>query len=69
MRTLDLLPPHEFAEMNEEEFVAEAATSEIGKNYLRERKEIEEEYRARREKLLETDESESFREPKQTRRR
>ena len=64
VRTLDLLPPHEFAEMDEEEFVAEVAVCEIGKNYLRERKEIEEEYKARRKKLLETDESESFREPK-----
>ena len=64
MRTLDLLPPHEFAEMDEEEFVAEVAVCEIGKNYLRERKEIEGEYKARRENLLKADESESFREPK-----
>jgi type IV secretory pathway TraG/TraD family ATPase VirD4 len=69
VRTLDLLPPHEFAEMDEEEFVAEVAAAEIGKNYLRERKEIEEEYKARRENLLKADESESFREPKQTSRR
>jgi len=64
VRTLDLLPPHEFAEMDEEEFVAEVAVCEIGKNYLRERKEIEGEYKARRENLLKADESESFREPK-----
>ena len=64
VRTLDLLPPHEFAEMDEEEFVAEVAVCEIGKNYLRERKEIEEEYKARRENLLKADESESFKEPK-----
>src|SRR3989338_10089064 len=66
VRTLDLLPPHEFAEMDEEEFVAEVAVCEIGKNYLRERKEIEEEYKARRENLLKTEESESFREKKIT---
>ncbi|KKR48812.1 MAG: hypothetical protein UT84_C0035G0003 [Candidatus Curtissbacteria bacterium GW2011_GWA1_40_16] len=64
VRTLDLLPPHEFAEMDEEEFVAEVAVSEIGKNYLRGRKEIEDEYKARRDMLTRADESESFREPK-----
>ncbi len=63
-RTLDLLPPHEFAEMDEEEFVEKVATSEIGKNYLRERRGIEDEYKARRDKLTRADESESFREPK-----
>ena len=64
VRTLDLLPPHEFAEMDEEEFVEEVAAAEIGKNYLRERSKIEEEYRARRDKLTKDDEPESFREPK-----
>ncbi|MDP3988275.1 MAG: type IV secretion system DNA-binding domain-containing protein, partial [Candidatus Levybacteria bacterium] len=66
VRTLDLPPPHEFAEMDEEEFVAKVAVAEIGKNYLRERKEIEEEYKMRREKLTSIDESESFREKKIT---
>ena len=64
VRTLDIPPPHEFAEMDEEEFVKEVAICEIGKNYLRERKEIEDEYQVRREKLTSIDESESFREKK-----
>ena len=64
VRTLDLLPPHEFAEMDEEKFVEEVAGSGIGKNYLRGRKEIEDEYKARRDMLTRADESESFREPK-----
>lgn len=64
VRTLDLLPPHEFAEMDEEQFVKEVAACEIGKNYLCERKKIEDEYQARRDKLTRADESESFREPK-----
>src|SRR3989344_4635229 len=63
VRTLDLLPPHEFAEMDEEEFVEEVAKCGIGKNYLRERKKIEEDYLARRDKLT-RDEPESFREVK-----
>ncbi len=36
---------------------------EIGKNYLRERKTIEAEYNARRKKLLEVEEPETFAEP------
>ena len=36
----------------------------IGKNYLCERKKIEDEYKARRAKLTRADESESFREKK-----
>ena len=64
VRTLDLLTPHELAETDEEQFVKEVAACEMGKNYLRERKKIEEEYQARRDKLTGADESESFREPK-----
>ena len=64
MRTLDLPPPYEFAEMDEEEFVKEVAACETGKNHLCEREKIEDEYKARRENLLKVDESESFREPK-----
>ena len=64
IRTDDLLPPHEFAEMDEEEFVTAVASSEIGKNYLRERQEIEDEYIRRREELLSLEDPKSFREPK-----
>ena len=64
VRTLDLLPPHEFAEIDEEEFVKEVAACGIGKKYLCERKKIEDEYQTRRDKLTRADESESFREPK-----
>lgn len=64
VRTLDLPPPHEFAGMDEEEFVVAVAKSEIGKNYLRERQGIEDEYIKRREELVKLDEPESFREPK-----
>lgn len=66
VRTLDLLPPHEFAEMDEQEFVAEVALAEIGKSYLRERQVIEDEYKKRREILTKAEESESFREKKIT---
>jgi hypothetical protein len=64
IRTDDLPPPHEFAGMDEEEFADEVVACEIGKYYLRERSKIEEEYIARREMLMRTDETESFREPK-----
>lgn len=66
VRTLDLLPPHELAGTDEEQFVKEVAVCEIGKNYLCERKKIEEEYKVRRDKLTRADESESFREKKKT---
>jgi len=66
LRTLDTPPPHEFADMDEEEFAAEVAASGIGSVYLRNREEIEAEYRERRKKLTETEDEnfESFREPK-----
>lgn len=64
VRTLDFAPPHEFAETDEEEFVKQVAACGIGKNYLCDRKKIEDEYQARRENLLKADDSESFREPK-----
>ena len=56
-------PPCELAETDEDEFAREIAECEIGKNYLRERKTIEAECEARRKKLLEVEEPESFREP------
>jgi len=52
------------AEMDEEQFVKEVAACGIGKNYLCDRKKIEDEYQARRDKLTGADESESFREKK-----
>lgn len=64
VRTLDLPSPHEVAEMDEDIFAEEVAGISIGKPYLRERKKIEEEYNARREKLTQTEEVESFREKK-----
>jgi len=64
IQTIDQPPPHELAEMGEEEFVKEIAAREIGRNYLCERKKIEDEYKARRDKLTRADESESFRERK-----
>src|SRR3989344_5326210 len=63
VRTLDLLPPHELAETDEDEFAGEIAECEIGKKYLRERKTIEAEYNARKKKLLEIKEPETFAEP------
>ncbi len=64
IQTIDQPPPHELAETDEDEFAREVAECEIGKNYLRERKTIEAEYNARRKKLLEVEEPESFQEPK-----
>ncbi|MDO8663463.1 MAG: type IV secretion system DNA-binding domain-containing protein, partial [Candidatus Wildermuthbacteria bacterium] len=64
IRTDDLLPPHEFAEMDEEEFVEEVRVAEIGKHYLRERQELEDEYIKRREELVSLEDPKSFREPK-----
>jgi hypothetical protein len=64
VRTLDLPPPHEFAGMDEKDFAEKVAASEIGKNYLQKREDIEREYRARREALLADEEPASFREEK-----
>ena len=64
VRTLDLPSPHEVAEVDEEDFAEEVAKVGIGKPYLRERKTIEKEYKARREKLISAEEVESFREKK-----
>jgi hypothetical protein len=64
VRTLDLLPPHEFSETDEEEFVKEVAKSGIGMTYLRKREDIEKAYKERRKNLTEIDEEKSFREPK-----
>jgi len=64
VRTLDLPFPYEVAEMDKGQFVKEVADCEMGENYLCERKKIEDEYQARRDKLTGADESESFREKK-----
>jgi type IV secretory pathway TraG/TraD family ATPase VirD4 len=63
IQTIDQPPPHELAETDEDEFAGEIAECEIGKKYLRERKTIEAEYKARRRKLLEVEEPETFAEP------
>ena len=63
IQTMDQPPPCELAETDEDEFAREVAECEIGKNYLRERKTIEAEYEARRKKLLEVEEPETFAEP------
>ena len=62
--TLDLPAPHEAADMDEEEFRAEVAASEIGGSYLRPREDVETEYKMRRKELLRNAEAESFRERK-----
>ena len=57
----DKLPkPHELAGMDEDEFIREVAECEIGKNYLRERSEIEAEYKARRVELTRVEEQDTF---------
>jgi len=63
IQTIDQPPPHELAETDEDEFAGEIAECEIGKKYLRERKTIEAEYNARKKKLLEIKEPETFAEP------
>jgi len=63
IQTIDQPPPHELAETDEDEFAGEIAKCEIGKKYLRERKTIEAEYNARKKKLLEIKEPETFAEP------
>lgn len=63
-KTLDHPKPHDVANMDEDEFIREVAACEIGGNYLRERRKIENDYKARRDKLTEAEESESFREKK-----
>lgn len=68
IRTLDLPSPHEIADTDEREFAEEVAASGIGRNYLRERKKIEEEYRMRYEKLTRVEEGESWRERRKQRR-
>ncbi|MBU2036659.1 hypothetical protein KJ866_00400 [Patescibacteria group bacterium] len=63
IQTIDQPPSHEMAETDEEDFARQVAESEIGKNYLRERKTIEDEYATRKKKLLEAEEPETFAEP------
>jgi len=65
IRTIDQPKPHEFAEMDEDEFIREVAESDIGRNYLRDRKQLEKEYKARREKLTEFEEPQTFKVPRQ----
>ena len=62
IRTLHLPDPYKLADMDEEEFAEKVAATEIGKNYLRERKEIEAEYKARRDMLTKVEEPEDWRE-------
>ncbi|OHA04155.1 MAG: hypothetical protein A3J10_02560 [Candidatus Sungbacteria bacterium RIFCSPLOWO2_02_FULL_54_10] len=64
IRTLDLSLPHEMANTGEREFAGQVAASGIGKDYLRERSKIEDEYKARYEKLTRVEETESWREGK-----
>jgi type IV secretory pathway VirB4 component len=64
IQTMKQKKPHELAEMNEDEFIQEVAECEIGKKYLRDRKELESEYKVRREKLTEFEEPETFKVPK-----
>ena len=63
IQTIDQPPPHELAEMDEDEFGKKVAECEIGKKYLRERKAIETESERRKKKLLEVEEPETFAEP------
>ena len=63
IQTIDQPPPYELAKTDEDEFAEEIAECGMGKNYLRERKTIEAEYEARRKKLLEVEEPETFAEP------
>ena len=61
IKTLDLPPPHEEAEMSEEDFAEEVAAANIGGSYLRLRESVDEEYEVRKEELFKLDEPESFR--------
>lgn len=60
VRTLNQMPPHEQAGMNEEKFTEKIAVCNIGGKYLRKRNEIEEEYKKRVEKLTNIEEPETF---------
>jgi len=64
IQTIDLPPPHELAETDEDKFAQEIAACEIGKKYLRERKEIETAAKVRHDLLVKIDEPESFKVPK-----
>lgn len=64
VRTLDLPSPCELAQTEERKFAEEIAAVEIGKKYLRDRKELEERYKARYEELTKYDEPETFKEPR-----
>ncbi len=64
IQTLDHDKAYKVAGMNEQEFVREVTECEIGKKYLRDRKNIEKEYNERREKLLANKSPDNFREEK-----
>lgn len=64
MRTIPLSDAHEVAGIDERTFAETVARAEIGKNYLLSRREVEEAYRVRREKLMERNDVESFSERK-----
>ncbi len=64
IRTMPLHDAHEIAGIDEKAFAEMVAKAEIGKNYLRSRKEVEEAYRTRRERLMEREGVESFSEKK-----
>ena len=64
IETIDQPSPHRLAEMDEDGFIREVAECEIGKNYLRDRKQLETEYNARREELTKVEEPKTFREPR-----
>jgi hypothetical protein len=66
IQTLELPPAHELIEEDEKVYAKAVSQAEIGKKYLRPRKEIEEAYQKRREELFKRMEMESFREKKKT---
>jgi hypothetical protein len=62
-QTLDHPKPYEKAGAeDEDEFIKEVAACEIGKNYLRDRAELEAEYRARKNALTMNDAAEAYKE-------
>lgn len=65
IETLDVLPPHEREEVEQDEFMELVASKHIGAKYMRGKEEIEAEDRERHEELTRVEEPESFREVKQ----
>lgn len=64
LTTIPLPDAHEVAKTDEGVFAKLVSMAEIGKKYLRPRKEVEVAYQKRREKLLQREEAESFSEKK-----